>query len=329
MCRWCSMAATRNWPPSPARLLCRASSCKPICASRPWRRYCMNTDDHETDAAPEIAAARISLKDLPTAKVAPFPLARFIKFIRVLKVNTKDFGLVPLKLLGTQLYVLEEICKGLEEGVTTFVILKARQLGMTTFFIALDLFWAFEHSGLLGAFVTHTDQSKAQFRNIIKVFFANLPKTHKISYVTENRDLLILKNGSMFSYMVAGVKQKSTSGLGRSGAFNFTHGTEVAYWGSEEDLQELRATMSTHYPHRPTIYESTANGFNHYNEMWEEALTSKVQRAIFVGWWRNELYAFSERHPWFQVYMPQGEATSLTPLERRRKRLVRELYGAD
>src|SRR5215471_5779537 len=151
----------------------------------------MSDDAQTPDIERETAAARFKVKDLPTAAVAPFPLKRFLQFIKALKVNTKDFGLIPLKLLGTQLYVLEEICKGLDEGVTTFVILKARQLGMSTFFIALDLFWAFEHAGLLGAFVTHTDQSKAQFRNIIKVFFANLPKTHKVKFVTENRDLLI------------------------------------------------------------------------------------------------------------------------------------------
>jgi len=281
-------------------------------------------------AAPEITA--VVPEDphaLPKLDLAPFPEERFMRWIKGLKVQTKDFGLKQFELLGTQRYILEEIKKGLAEGVSTFVILKARQLGASTFFIALDLFWAFEYGGLSGAFATHTDQSKAMFRNIIKVFFANLPKTHKIRASKENRDMLILQNGSMFVYLVAGIKQKEVGNLGRSGSFNFLHASEVAFWGSEEDKKELGATMSTHYRHRLEIYESTANGFNHFEDQWRSAKSSPTQRAIFVGWWRNELYAFSQSHPWFRIYMPEGAATALSPLERRRKRLVQEEYDFD
>jgi hypothetical protein len=264
---------------------------------------------------------------LPKLDVAPFPRERFLAWCKGLKVQTKDFGLKPFELLGTQTYVLDEICAGLEEGISTFVILKARQLGMSTFFIALDLFWAFEYGGLSGAFATHTDQSKAQFRQIIKVFFAHLPRSHRVKPEKENRDMLVLANGSMFVYLVAGIKQKDVSNMGRSGAFNFLHATEVAFWGSEEDKKELSATLSTHYQHRLAVYESTANGFNHFEEQWIAAKQSPTQKAIFVGWWRNELYAFPETHPWFRVYMADGERTSLSPLERRRIRQVQELYG--
>src|SRR5215472_9061445 len=114
--------------------------------------------------------------ELPKLQVAAFPRARFLEWCKGLRINTKDFGVVPFRLLGTQSYILEEIISGLEQGISTFVILKARQLGCSTFFIALDLFWAFEHGGLSGAFATHTDQSKELFRNIIKLFFAHLPK---------------------------------------------------------------------------------------------------------------------------------------------------------
>ena len=268
-------------------------------------------------------------RDLPRLELAPFPRERFLKWCQGLKIQTKDFGLKRFELLGTQIYVLDEICKGLSEGVSTFVILKARQLGMSTFFIALDLFWAFEHKGLSGAFATHTDQSKALFRNIIKTFFSNLPKSHKINYTTENRDMLILKNNSMFAYLTAGTKQKDVSSLGRSGAFNFLHASECAFWGTEEDKKELMATLSTHYKHRLQIFESTANGFNHWEEQYAQAKQSPTQRAIFVGWWRNELYRFNQDHPWFYIYMPEAQLTPLTHLERRRVAAVKQIYNVE
>lgn len=263
----------------------------------------------------------------PTSKVEPFPRARFLAFLSCLKILTKDFGLIPMQMLGTQRYILDEMCAVLERGVTTFYILKARQLGASTFFVALDLFWAMEHKGLLGAFVTHTDQSKAQFRNIIKVFFANLPKTHRIKWDIENRDMLILKNSSVLQYLVAGIKEKSKGGLGRSSANNFIHGTEVAFWGSPDDLNELSATMSSHYPHRMKIYETTANGFNFFEEMYRAAKDDPTICCIFVGWWRHDHYTFPDDHPYFRIYMPQGNSTPLHILERKRVRLVGKEYG--
>ncbi|HZP77544.1 MAG TPA: hypothetical protein VFB45_15475 [Pseudolabrys sp.] len=267
------------------------------------------------------------IEPAPAMGVAPFPRERFLKFCSKVKILTKDFGLMPLEMLGTQIYILNEICKGLAEGCTTFVILKARQLGISTFFVVLDIFWAMEHRGLAGSFATHDEQSREQFRNIIEVLFANLPKGFRIGYEKHNRSMLILKNSSLFRYLVAGVKKKTKAGLGRSGASNFLHATEVAFWGDEEDLKELRATLSTHYPHRLQVYETTANGFNHFQEMWEKAVDSPTQRAIFVGWWRHDHYAYAQTHPYFPIYMPDGRDTTLTPLERKRARMVKETYG--
>lgn len=262
----------------------------------------------------------------PDGKVAPFPRARFLEFIKRLRVQTKDFGLIPLKLLGSQLYILDEIEKGLSEGITTFVILKARQLGSSTLFLAIDLFWAFEHQGLLGVFATHDEGSRDQFRAQIVQFLGNLPNKFRVADKHHNRLMLILKNTSQFRYLIAGTRQ-STNKLGRSGACNFLHATEVAFWGSADDLASLNKTLSELYPHRLYIYETTANGFNHFADTWEIAKDSPAQRAIFVGWWRNELFEFGEDHPLYLKYMPQGTRTALTPIERKRVKAVKELYG--
>src|SRR5258708_5898527 len=234
-----------------------------------------------------------------------FPLKRFEKFCSQLKIQSKDYGLTRFRMLGSQRYILDEICKALYEGASTLVILKARQLGASTFFIALDMFWAYEYKGLGGVFVTHTDNSREQFRNIITVYDAHLPKTHKIKPARHNRSMIIFKNGSQISYLVAGTREKSRGGLGRSGAFNYCHCTEVAFWGSDEDLKDFRATLSSAYPHRLQIWETTANGFNHFWDMWKQAKTSPAQRAIFVGWWLDERNGVGPDHSLYPVDMPQ------------------------
>ena len=265
--------------------------------------------------------------ELSFKSVAPFPLGKFLAFISRLKVQSKDFGLVPFKLLGSQKYILDEICKGLADGITTFVILKSRQLGSTTFFLALDMFWGFNHPGLLGVLLTHKEEARDDFRAAVEVFFAETPKRYKIGYVRHNRNLLILRNASRFRYLIAGTAENKKGGLGRSGAANFVHSTETAFYGNPESLGEFRSQTSSHYPHRLQIYESTANGFNHFHDMWELTKNDPTKRAIFVGWWRDERNQFPVGHPFFDAYMPDGIGSPLTPLERRRVRDVRETYG--
>ena len=261
--------------------------------------------------------------------VAPFPTEKFLTFLSHLKVQSKDFGLVPFKLLGSQRYLLREIEAGLAEGVTTFVILKARQLGISSFFLALDMYWAFAHKGLLGVFITHKEEARDDFRSTVEVFFAETPAKYRINYVRHNRNLLILKNASKFRYLIAGTGESRKGGLGRGGAANFVHATECAFYGNGDDLAEFRSQTSSLYPHRLQIYETTANGFNHFNGMWEIAKEDPTKRAIFIGWWRDERNQLPVAHPFFAHYMPDGIRTALLPLERKRVRLVREQYNYD
>ena len=267
--------------------------------------------------------------ELQSSAVAPFPRARFLTFLKHLKVQSKDYGLVPFRLLGSQSYLLDEIERGLAQGITVFYVLKNRQAGISTFLLALDLFWAFEHKGLLGVFITHEEGSRDDFRSAVEVFFAETPKSHKINYVRHNRNLLILKNGSKFRYLIAGTSSGRKGGLGRSGSANYVHSTETAFYGNDDDLAEFRSQTSSLYPFRLQIYESTANGYNHYEEAWDLAKKDPTKWPIFIGWWRDERNQFPLDHPFFAKYMPDGINSSLIAIEKMRVRQVREQYQYD
>lgn len=271
---------------------------------------------------------------LPTfSTVAPFPRERFLKFLAHLKVQSKDYGLVRFQLLGGQRYAMEKLIEGLNEGITTFVVLKSRQVGMTTFCIALDMFWAFEYRGLLGTFILHKEEARDDWRQAIEVFYDEIPTKvmvdgkplrFKPRKLRHNRNLLSFNNGSRFRYLIAGTQENRKGGLGRSGAANYVHATEVAFYGNEDDIRAFKSSTSSLYSHRLQIYESTANGFNHFEQTYEDAKNSKVTKAIFVGWWRDERYAFPTNHPNFDAFMPDS---ALTTLERQRIRRVKEVYG--
>ena len=155
-----------------------------------------------------------------------FNLAHFYEFCKTLQIETKEKGLVRMdQLLGTQTYVMDEIAKGLEEGIHFFVVLKGRQLGITTISLALDLYWHFLNPGLQGTLTTDTEENRDMFRSTLAMYMDGLPKKYKVPILTHNRNALALKNRSRLFYQVAGLRAKGS--LGRGKGITFLHGTET------------------------------------------------------------------------------------------------------
>ena len=251
-----------------------------------------------------------------------FDLKKFYKFCAELKVETKEEGLQKMKrLLGTQTYVMNEIAKGLEEDVHFYVILKGRQLGITTISLALDLYWQFTHPGWQGTLVADTEENRDMFRSTLAMYMEGLPKEFKIPLVAHNRNQMVLKNRSRLFYQIAGNKSR----LGQGKAITYLHGTETASWGNEEGLASLIASLAEKNPERLYMFESTAQGFNMFHDMYKTAKSARTQRAIFCGWWRNEFYTVDPDSNIYKVYW-DGK---LTGEEKEWVKDIKKLYGVE
>ena len=256
--------------------------------------------------------------------MSKFNLQHFYYFCKQLKIETKEQGLRKMdNLLGTQTYVMNEIAKGLAEDVHFFVILKGRQLGITTISLALDLYWHFMHPGLQGTLTTDTEENRDMFRTTLAMYMDGLPKEFKIPILAHNRNQLSLKNRSRIFYQVAGLRAKGS--LGRGKAITYLHGTETSSWGDEEGLASLLASLAETNPDRLYTFESTARGFNMFHNMYTTAKKARTQRAIFCGWWRNELYSLDPEGQTYKVYW-DGK---LTGEEKEWVRDIKKLYGVE
>ena len=149
-------------------------------------------------------------------------LELFLSFIAVLSIDSKESGVGPLTLYGSQQRYLAELIDGLERDIHTFVFLKARQLGISTVALAVDLFWLIVHPGMQGAIVTDTDGNRDKFRIILTRMLASLPAAYKVEVQLHNRSNLVLGNGSTLDYLVAGTRKTATK-VGISRAYNFLH----------------------------------------------------------------------------------------------------------
>ena len=251
-----------------------------------------------------------------------FNLRQFYSFCSQLKIETKEQGLRNMDtLLGTQTYVMEEIAKGLENDIHFFVILKGRQLGITTVSLALDLYWQFTHPGWQGTLVSDTEENRDMFRSTLAMYMDGLPKEYKIPLVAHNRNQLVLQNRSRVFYQIAGNKSR----LGQGKAITYLHGTETASWGNEEGLASLIASLAENNPERLYLFESTAQGFNMFHDMYVTAKRAKTQRAIFCGWWRNQFYSIDPDSEIYKVYW-DGK---LTTEEKEWTRDIKKLYDVE
>ena len=253
-----------------------------------------------------------------------FNISQFYRFCSQLKIETKEQGLKKMDtLLGTQTYVMDEMAKGLAEDVHFFVILKGRQLGITTISLALDLYWHFVHAGLQGTLTTDTEENRDMFRSTLGMYMEGLPKEFRIPLVAHNRNQLSLKNRSRLFYQVAGLRAKGS--LGRGKAITYLHGTETSSWGDEEGLASLLASLAETNPDRLYIFESTARGFNMFHDMYVTAKRARTQRAIFCGWWRNQFYSVPADDPIYKTYW-DGK---LSPEEKEWTKDIKKLYQVE
>ena len=255
-----------------------------------------------------------------------FSLENFKEFCSTLRVDTKDHGEITLSwenMMGSQRYFIEEVARGINEGIHTFVVLKGRQQGITTICEALDLYWMMKHPGMYGSIVSHDEENREKIRTELTLMMSSLPKRFKVPVEQHNRLQILFANRSKIAYQVAGTRKNSKLGKGKG--LTYLHGTEVAEWGDEEGFASLQASMSETHPHRLEIYESTAQGFNFFADLWDKCEDAVTLRGVFIGWWRKEDYAKPPGSNEYRVYWESSPR--LQPDERAWVREIEEEYG--
>ena len=249
---------------------------------------------------------------------------RFAEFCRDLRIESKDEGLVRLKFFGGQKYIVSALEQAIEEEKRRIWVLKCRQMGASTIFLGLDLYWLMQFPGIQGALITNDDGNRDFFRSTLNNYYESLPIEKQIKMLINNRNQLVFKNRSRASYLVASERASGNLGVGKG--LNYLHATEVSRWGGDVDIDSLTSAFSNKHPQRLFIMESTARGFNKFRNLYFDAKKSIKSKAVFVTWWHSpEIYSCEADTMEYKVYgqtPPSGD-------ERIWIRDVKLLYGHD
>ncbi len=180
------------------------------------------------------------------------------------------------------------------------VILKARQLGMTTFIDILLLDNAAFYPSTQCGIIAHTrDDAKVIFRTKVKFPFEHLPG--------QIRDFLSPKQDTTNEYLFSNDSAIRVGTSMRSGTLNYLHISEYGKLCAKypEKAVEIRTgALNTVQAGQSVTIESTAEGsFGHFYEICDEArtalrlgtqLTLLDWKFHFFPWWREPTYRLDE-----------------------------------
>jgi hypothetical protein len=171
-----------------------------------------------------------------------------------------------------------------EAGLITdisLLVLKGRQQGFTTVVTAYQLACSILNRNFQGyTLADKSDNSEAIFQNKAKFPYSQLPEALKPTEKFNNRkQLLFEKINSSWAVDTA------TKDVGRSRTVNFFHGSECAFW--QNGIAPVQGALGEAFTRNCIkIYESTANGYNDYQKMWN----SGSHINCFYEWWKTKEY---------------------------------------
>lgn len=234
----------------------------------------------------------------------------FREFLKYIRINSKEVPAVdslgaPLDLWPGQEIALQTVVKGMERGIHSFAFGKSRQVGISTLFECLDIFWLAIHPGMMGAYVIDKEKNLPAIRDKIKRYFNSFPagffgRAFKIE--NDNKEFMLFSNGSRLDFLTAGTGKKETH-WGEGKGYAFAHLTEVSKYGNVAGLESFRATLAESNPNRLYVYESQSNGFNHWRDMIEEFKRDSFRKRMnFIGFWGNPFNTMKRGSPAWDTF---------------------------
>jgi len=218
----------------------------------------------------------------------------------MLYIVDKSNRLVKFKLNEEQDKMLKHVEFCLENEVPIrMIVLKARQIGATTFFTALGFWYAAMHKNITYGIVAHLMKSAESIFQKCKIFYNNLPKEMQPSTTQMSGEGITFdkKSGKGINSKI----QFATvnDGVYRGQTLSYLHLSECAFW--EGDVQAVENSLA------PTVAinvgtiivrESTANGYNFFKDDWDRATKGlNGYTPFFFGW---------QQHSEYRLPVPKG-----------------------
>lgn len=224
-------------------------------------------------------------------------LADPLLFFRAnLRIVDKMGNVVPFVLNAQQMVLHNEIMRQEKLGrPVRIIILKARQLGFSTYVAAYFYYKTIMNRNAMSYVVAHKNEASTNIFNKMKMFYELSHPLLQPMRKNSNAKELIFDNPDENRFARSACPgQNSTLKIesafnkdaGRSDTIRFLHVSELAFWNH---ASETMLSLSQAVPNQPgtaIIIESTANGIGGtYYDMWKKAVAGENgYTPLFFPW---------------------------------------------
>lgn len=218
---------------------------------------------------------------------------------KYLKIRDKRGRIIPFTLNTAQARLYDEIKRQRENGKPVrIIILKARQMGFSTCTGGVLFYFTAMRRLVNTVIVAHTTDASSKLFNMYQTFYRYLPdeikpviKSSNAKELSFDTDIKSTKVGLQSNIRLYSA---DTEGLGRGSTITNCHLSEVAFW-SDKAMQENFTGLMQAVPNEPNtivIIESTANGYNEFQRLWQQATEGKSGfTPLFFPWFEEPSYS--------------------------------------
>lgn len=202
-----------------------------------------------------------------------------------------------------------ELIKMVAEDLATgrpirYIVLKARQMGMSTLIEAMGYWWTSTHRFTTTVIIAHEKEATKNLYEMFRRYYEySHPSFKPDRKYNTKQDLTfdvsdeVKKTYDAQNLPSPGLQSEiktmvATEGKGRSSTIKFLHGSEVAFWDDSADVTSAAVQAVPMAPETFIFLESTANGIGGYfYDEWNAAKRGESQfRPVFFPWHSHNEY---------------------------------------
>jgi hypothetical protein len=220
----------------------------------------------------------------------------------LLKIKTKR-GIKPFVFKRVQKRLTKMVQEKLVQGLPVrLYVLKARQVGVSTWAEGLGSWLLSFGRGKEGLVVSHEIKSASRIFGMLQLFWLLAPPDLRPLRRISNRREMSFENprsekdgyqGNLSKIEIATADNKN---FGVSATLHFVHLSELArYPQVNADIESTLFAMEQSVPNEPEtfiIYETTAQGQNIAQEIWEDESNGFLK--VFISWAADDEYRLEE-----------------------------------
>jgi len=222
---------------------------------------------------------------------------------KFLKIRDKKAQIVPFKLNYAQRVFLDHIEEDDRKGKPKrYIILKARQLGMSTFTEGYIYHATSTQENVSSLIIAHEEKATLNLFQMSRLYYEETPLAIRPMKKYSNGKTLWFENPTVDEKEKLdnpGLRSKitlataGTSDTGRSNTYHNIHVSEVAFFPNAENTMLALMQCVPDEPNTFVCLESTANGVGGYfYEMWHKAVNGENDfTPLFFPWHADPNYS--------------------------------------